>query len=242
MVRVDKFMSRFVCSLVCVGFGLVPACAVDDNVGPEPIAQVSLDNGLRVWFYESAPGSIGIAQLVPAGVAKLRDDQRAVEMYAALVPDHPAPPALVAAQARSDAARAARGPEQARTPPAAVGAPTAQSFVFIDNNKIDDRWFVDSQCGADPDDGYPDALVCRPNLTTEIGSSWLDTDTVRYAVCADVGDISFRITSEIPHFWDIFEGHCLFWIQGPGDNFVARARTENVGGSNRYHYSARYWD
>lgn len=104
------------------------------------------------------------------------------------------------------------------------------------------EWFENTQCVADPGDGFPDAMVCRINVTDEMGSSWSDTDTVRYAVCADVGEISFRITSAIPHFWDILEGHCLFWVQGPGSNFVARARTENVGGSNRCHYSARYWE
>jgi hypothetical protein len=240
MVRTGVFMSQVCNSVICVGFLVASGCAADESAGPEPIATVALDNGLRVWFYESVPGSIEVAQLVPFGVPKAHEAQTAVEMYTSLVPDSPVPAALVAAQSRSDAALAARGHVPERSRNTAVGAPTTQSF--IDNKTIDDRWFEANQCGGDPDDGPPDAQVCRVNLTAEIASSWSDTDTVRYAVCADVGNVTFRITSEVPHFWDVLEGHCLLWTQGPGDNFVAASRTENVGDSDRYHYSARYWE
>src|SRR6185436_19283663 len=172
----SKVVERLSGTLMVAGLALSGCAADAGNSADEPIAQVSLESGLAVSFYEPMPGAIEIAQIAPRGVKMVSADLRAVELYASLAPGRPVPPALAAAQVRLDVARAKRGETIAPSRQSNVG-PIATSS-FIDNKTVDDKWFVDTYCGSDGiyDYGFPDVQRCKYDLTDRYSSSFNDTD------------------------------------------------------------------
>jgi len=236
MSKVGEFVNchRASAGLLVAASLLAPACAVDapTATGDAPIAELALAGGVTVSFYEPRPGALAVSETAPAGVQP-PPHSRAVELYASLAPGRPVPDALLAAQARSDAARAERP-----RPLENVGAPTTLSLTFIDNKTIDDRWFVDNHC-----DGAFDKIQCRINNTDSTSSYEPDMDYVVYWTCVDVGKVTqrTRIDDDPFHSWDLFEGDChYYWYDSGTFNDAAYGDVVNVGGSDRYHFSARY--
>jgi hypothetical protein len=238
MLKVVEFMNRHRASggLMIAALLLAPACAAEQDTTPgadAPIAQVALDSGVTVSFYEPRPGTIAISGDAPAGMPELQRGRTAVELYTSLAPGRAAPEALVAAQQRADAARAGR-PHPA--PAANVGPVTTQSY--IDNKTEDDEAFVNNHCG-----GAYDVIQCRINRTTGTSSQEDSIDYAIYWVCADVGNVTQRmlIDGEPWHSADVLEGHCHWFSWDSGlFNDGAYGDVVNVSGSDRYHFSARY--
>ena len=243
MLKVGTFMNRHRANygLLIAALMLAPACAVDQDTTSTnaPIAQVALDSGLTVSFYEPLPGLIAISQDAPASVPLLdNDDRTATEMYASLAPGRPVPEALVAAQQRADAALAGRPRPTVPAVTSNAGATTTQSF--IDNKTIDDKWFVDNRC-----DGAYDVIRCRINLTAPTSSDQPAVTRATYSACTDVGKITMHVyvLGVLQGSWDILEDHChsYSWNLPP---LVVSAFGEvfnvNPDGNDRFHFSARY--
>lgn len=245
MLKVTEMLGG---GLVMAGLVLAAGCATDDgSSADEPIAQIALEGGGRVMFFEPSPGALEVAQIAPKSVA-MRGELRAVDLYASLAPGRPVPDALLAAQRRFDASRAEHGETLVATPQLDVGPTTTSSW--IDNKTIDDHWFHDHRCGYDElfFFDYPDVDHCKVNLdkdspTSASSSNFNDTDHTVVTACADVGSVTLMTLAPVFHQWDLFEGDCVnYWWSSGWQNTTAASQVVNVNAANRYHYSARYWD
>ena len=213
---------------------LVPSCAdapPESSTPDDPIAEVTLESGAVVSFYETSPGSIGISEEFSLGENPVPTIGRsAVDVYRSIAGDRPVPEALVAAQARAVEARASR-PHPPLPPPRSN---------WIANTSIDDQWFANNFCV-----GSWDNIWCRVDQTVAIGNSTPmrddDTDEVYEEGCSDRGqeDMWLNVDDTV-HWWTITQAHCRFyhWTSGWLNVFSAGG-AENLMDNARYHISMR---
>jgi hypothetical protein len=224
------------------GIAFAGACgtetaAGDEPIASEPIADVALANGSVVSFFEPSPGEIVVEQEGPLGLAPVGLSQHsAVDLYRSLAPGEVPPAALIAAQARQDAARAERGPARdagGRAPIAGSAAAPGGPGPQLDNNL-----FVALYCG-----GSWDALWCRTDLHGGFFTTYTSVDEAYWTVCSDIGTVTLRIVvgGSLLKDHDVLAGSCYFvhWTSGIF-NSSASGQVYNVGGSDQYDHSARY--
>jgi hypothetical protein len=224
------------------GLLLASACAGGDegNVADEPIAKVDLDNGMTVSFFEPSPGAILVAQSAPVGVRPLADQGlTAVELYALIAPDQSVPDALAMAQARQDALLEERGVERASIPVARSSVAGTSTASFIDNKSCDDEWFSNNFCS--PYNGDWD--MCLLNWWNGAYATSSSVDEARYAVCADIGNVTFKVQMGDGNggIWSVLEGHYVayHWLSGWLNEST---RGDVLDATNdRFHYAAHYW-
>src|SRR5204863_9365094 len=118
-------------SVVVAGLMMATACAAQepgDEAGREPLAELALDDGSVVQFYETSPGAIVIVQEAPKGVADVTSSGvSALALYQRLAPGDDVPVALVEAQARVELAHASRAPRETK---GGTGASLANNTTF----------------------------------------------------------------------------------------------------------------
>jgi hypothetical protein len=242
-------------------FAAVAGCAVEgaDDVDTEdttttatvdawqPIASLELDTGLTIEFYEPKPGALMVMQSAAVGVPPLRGDYRALDIYRAFAPDSPVPDVLLAAQARADALGgkgAGDDPDAAKRAIAGIvddyGAASAEMAVgYINNQSCDDEWFHDHFCNVVY---MEDWEACKLDHWDGYASWSSSVDRAYYAACADIGNVSLRITmgDGSGGDWTLLEGHYREYNwQTPWINESTRGEIYNAT-NNRFHYTAQY--
>jgi len=228
--------------LFTVGLLLASGCVNGDdgNLADEPIAQVALENGMTVSFYEPSPGAILVAQSAPVGVRPLADQGlTAIELYASIAPDQPVPDTLVTAQTRQDALLQERGVERTPMPASRSSVAETSTASFIANQSCDDQWFNNNFCS--PYNGDWD--TCLLNWWNGASTTSGSVDEVFYAVCADIGNVilSVQIGDGSGGIWTVLEGHYMayHWTSGWSNestgSYVADATDD------RFHYAAHHW-
>jgi hypothetical protein len=201
------------------------ACIDKQEINNEPIAEVAVDRGGVVQFFEPTPGELMITQTAPRGVQPATDSELTpIELYKSLAPNVQPPDALVAAQARQDLARFVRPRGDARqTQPA------------------NDDWFSDNYC--DDLGGFYQVVFCKLNRKTEFWSQINGSEDAYWATCAQNGavQVEIRIDGELRRLKDVLEGDCYFVHWFNGDNQDARGEVNNVlDDVDVYDHSARY--
>jgi hypothetical protein len=220
--------------LLVAGTMMASACATDGGDeeeigGADPIAEVELGDGGRVTFYEPMPGAIMIDQEVRVGEKQVpTTDRTAVEIFESLAPGEPVPPALLAAQARADEARASR--PHADLPDAVIDTSGAA---------ISDASFISNYCL-----GSWDIIKCFPLHKDYSVSYWQgDVDEAYWVTCANAGVVTMQtqIDDDSWTSWDISAGYCgiRHWVSG-WLNQVVRVKVVNVGSNDDYNLSMRY--
>ena len=166
---------------------------------------------------------------MPVGSRPLPTQNRtAVQVFELLAAGQPVPPALLAAQARADEARASR---PHRDLPDAVVEKVGAS--------ISDASFITSYCG-----GSWDIISCFP-LHKNYNTSYLrsDVDEVYAVACSNSGVVTLqvRIGSDPWKSWDVSAGYCraYHWTSGWLNEDV-RVKVVNVGSSDDYNLSQRF--
>jgi hypothetical protein len=210
-----------------VGLVLASACGVDgsaDQPAPAPIAQVALDNGGVVEFYEASPGALVIVQEAPRGAADVTGTAAsAVALYEQLAPGEAVPPALVAAQARAVSAHASR--------PARASKPAVQQLA---NNAT----FSSTYCS-----GSWDVIHCRLDRNSGFWAQYNSTDAARCTVSSDVGTVTLRmlVDGDLEISRDVLAGHTITASYDSGlFNDQVRCEATNVNSTDRYDLGFRF--
>jgi hypothetical protein len=187
MQKIGQLMSGY--GAVIAGLAMVTACATQDEPGArrEPIAEVALDHGGVVQFFEIKPGAIDIAQTGPIGAPDVTNTGlSAVALYQRLAPGRDVPPALVEAQQRVNLARASKPPHTAK--------PTAELAKPIAN--ANDTVFEDKYCV-----GSWDIIHCVVDRETGYFWEYSSTDTARCTASVDTGKVTFHMLVEGEEIW-----------------------------------------
>src|SRR6185503_11032902 len=132
-----------------------------------PLAELALDDGSVVQFFEASPGAIVIVQEAPKGVPDVTSSGlSAMALYERLAPGERVPSALVDAQARVELAHASR---PRRT---LVRGPEAS----LTNNTT----FQNSYCS-----GSWDVIHCRIDRNSNFWAQYSSTDAAACTVSSD---------------------------------------------------------
>lgn len=212
-------------SVLVAGLVLASACGVGSEEPSErgAIAQVVLEDGGVVEFYEASPGALVIVQEAPTGAADLTNTGlSAVRLYERLAPGERVPQALVEAQARADAARASR--------PRTSEPPVQQ----LANNTT----FENTYCS-----GSWDVIHCRVDRNSGFWAQYNSTDAARCTVSSDVGTVTLRmlVEGDLEVSRDVLAGHTITAAYDSGVwNDQVRCEATNVGGSDRYDLGFRF--
>lgn len=208
---------------------LLAACTDQAASTSSTVAEVRLDNGNTVTFLDTGDGSLAIKQDYALGVQPAdTTNLSAVGVFRAIAPGREVPAALADAQARADEARVSRPPLVATKP-----------IPWIDNTTIDDQYFVSHYCAIQ---GWEDINKCGYNYTGGWGWYYTDTDRFHGVTCTDRGDVTMKVTVDgEPHEYDVAQGKCVgySWTSG-WLNETVRIDVTNVGGTDRYHVSAKF--
>ena len=212
------------------GLVVASACGVDGQgasegqTAPAAIAQAALANGGVVEFYEPSPGRLMMVQEGPRGAADAVSGARsAVDLFQQLAPGEDVPAALLAAQARSTAARAGR-PAAARKPP----------VHELANNTT----FSNTYCT-----GSWDVVHCRLDRNSGFWAEYSSTDASACTVSSDAGTVTLRLivegTLEVSR--DVLAGSTITVTYDSGlFNDRVRCETINVGSTDRYDLGFRF--
>jgi hypothetical protein len=212
---------------VVAGLMMATACVGQEpgDAGREPLAELALDDGSVVQFFEASPGAIVIVQEAPKGVADVTSSGlSAMALYERLAPGERVPVALVEAQARVDVAHASR---PRRT---LVRGPEAS----LTNNTT----FQNSYCS-----GSWDVIHCRIDRNSEFWAQYSSTDAAACTVSSDVGTTTLRmlVEDELEISRDVLAGHTITATYDSGlFNDKVRCETINVGASDRYDLGFRF--
>lgn len=234
MFKCDAFkQGGFVTGLLAAGLAM-SACATNGDepqsgASSDPIAELTTANGTTVSFYEPTPGSIGVSQELPLGMAPLpTGGMSAVALYQSLAPGQPVPQALLGAQSRADQARSTRPAPQITAKAAPSDGDGTESFTS--------SWFENNHCYED-DGTFWHFINCHadPLLTTGIDGVHGDIDEFRVDACADTASITLRIWIEGDQKLGIQlkPGHCEWyhWTSGlsNADSFESSVTVTSAG-------------
>jgi hypothetical protein len=201
-------------SLLVASVMMASACTTTDPGSSEgavdqgtPLASVSLSNGDMVTFTEIAPAVIDIGQLAPIGVAPVDTKlESAVQVFQSIAPGETVPAALLAAQARVDAARAGRKPVIAST------TANAKSGTPVFTPRITDTEFTEDYCA---NDGGPwENVRCHEDVAITRSGIAENVDAFRVAVCVNSGQVQVNIRIEgTSHLSQDLESPLCSWHQ-----------------------------
>jgi len=216
-------------SVMLAGLVLASACATQDQaadeaVGREALAELGLDDGSLVQFYETSPGAIVIVQEAPTGVPDVTNTAlSAVGLYQKLAPGERVPVALVEAQGRADSARAGR-----------PSRPNMRPVQQLANNAS----FQASYCS-----GGWDVIHCRLDRNSGFWAQYSSTDFAACTVSTDVGAVTLRLLVEgdLEVSRDVLAGHTITATYDSGAfNDQVRCETTNVASSDSYDLGFRF--
>jgi hypothetical protein len=231
MVTCDAIKrSGFVTGLLAAGLAM-SACATsgtgDEVQNGDPIAELTTGDGTTVSFYEPVPGSIGVSQQLPMGMAPLATaGKSAVALYQSLAPGQPVPQALLGAQARADQARSDRPASQV----------TAKAVPSGGTESFTSDWFETNHC-YENDGVFWHFINCHadPLATASLDGTHIDIDEFRVDACADTASITLRVWIEGDQKLGIQlkPGHCEWyhWVSGlsNADSFESSATVTSAG-------------
>jgi hypothetical protein len=193
----------------------------------DPIAEVTLETGTKISFFEPSPGAIAIGQDTALGVAPVATaGMSAVELYQSLAPGQPVPQAFVDAQARADQARIVR--------PSARSTPKASSVAGTSD--FSSGWFADNHCYED--DGVSWHFInCHGTQlpTGSLDGTHGDIDEFRDDACANTATITLRVWVEDDQTIGVqlTPGHCYayHWSSGVfnADSFRTTTTVNSAG-------------
>lgn len=214
--------------VVVAGLVMATACAgqePSDEAGREPLAELALDDGSMVQFFEASPGAIVIVQEAPKGVRDVTSSGlSAAALYARLAPGEGVPAALVEAQARVELAHASRPPRMTARGPEAS----------LTNNTT----FENTYCS-----GSWDVIHCRLDRNSGFWAQYNSTDAAACTVSTDVGTVTLRLLVEgdLEISRDVLAGHTITATYDSGlFNDQVRCEATNVGASDRYDLGFRF--
>jgi hypothetical protein len=206
---------------------MATACAGQpgDEAGREALAELALDDGSLVQFYETSPGAIVIVQEAPKGVADVTSSSvSALALYQRLAPGEDVPVALVEAQARVELAHASRAPRDTKR----------GTEASLTNNTT----FENSFCS-----GGWDVVHCRTDRNSGFWAEYSSTDAAACTVSSDVGTVTLRLLVEgdLEISRDVLAGHTITATYDSGlFNDDVRCEATNVGSSDRYDLGFRF--
>jgi len=234
-------MSKLFDAMKCVGLvgGMLAAsvamsaCATDDAPGAatasDPIAEVSLDNGTKVMFFETGPGSIGIDQEAPLGVAPVSTaGLSAIEVFQTIAPGKPVPARLAEAQARVAAARSAR-------PASKVARAATKQAAGAGTESFTSNWFETNYCYNQSGWSFINCYA-GPLLTTDHSGGANDIDEFFVGVCVNSGKVTMRayVEGTLMTAVQITDGFCHWyhWTSGlfNADNFQDTTTINSASG------------
>lgn len=234
MQKIGQLMSGY--GAVIAGLAMVTACAGQDEPGAarrEPIAEVAIDNGGVVQFFETKPGAIQIVQSAPIGAPDVTNTGlSAVALYQRLAPGRDVPPALAEAQQRVNLARASKPPHTAK-PTAELDKPIA--------NLANNTTFENTYCV-----GSWDVIHCVVDRTTGYFWEYSSTDAARCTVSVDTGVVTLHLLEDGDEIWtrDLFAGSSGATTTVSFDsgtfNDDLRCEVHNVGSGDRFDAAFRF--
>lgn len=210
-----------------------------------PIATIALDSGNELQFFEPSPGLLLVSELGTAGISPLSiDGKNPIDLYRQLAPGRDVPRVLLDAQARAEKLPADAQPDIKVSSSDAKSSVSSQVVEtgprnYINNQSCDDQWFNNTFCI-----GSYDWSVCRLNQVGDFWASHSSADYAHFAVCADIGNVTFKITmgDGSGGNWTVTEGTYRTWSWSDpcvfGCNKSARLDIDNASG-DRYHTSMR---
>jgi hypothetical protein len=219
-------------SLLMVGLAM-SACAADrgptDQAANEPIAEVDLANGSRVMFYEPVPGTLAIGEQTALGVAQIETaGKSAVEVYRSIAPGQPVPEALAQAQARADAAQAARPARALPAQPAAVAGTESFSASGFASNFCYNEPYAFINCHTGTNDG---------GVTVNLSGTHTDVDEFKASLCVNSGKVTLRTWVDgDPHVAvQVLGGNCWTWhLWNGGDDTISDSATIDSASANYF--------
>lgn len=214
--------------VVVAGLVMATACASQDpgdEAGREPLAELVLDDGSLVQFFEASPGAIMIVQEAPKGVTDVTSSGlSAVALYERLAPGGGVPVALAEAQARAELAHAGRPPRETKR----------GTEASLTNNTT----FENTYCS-----GSWDVIHCRLDRNSGFWAQYNSTDAAACTVSSDVGTITLRLLVEgdLEISRDVLAGHTITATYDSGlFNDQVRCEATNAGSSDRYDLGFRF--
>lgn len=226
-------------SLLLAGLAM-SACAADrgptDQAANAPIAEVDLANGSRVMFYEPVPGTLAIGEQSALGVAQVDTaGKSAVEVYRSIAPGQPVPEALAQAQARADAAGAARPARAQPAQPAAVAGTDTESFSAsgFANSFCYNESYAFINCHLGTNDG---------GVTVNLSGTHTDVDEFKASLCVNTGKVTLRTWVDgDPHVAvQVTDGNCWTWhLWNGGDDTISDSTTIDSASAN-YFFAAKW--
>lgn len=236
MLKLCDVMKRIEGGAILLLAGLaMSACATDgassEEAQSQPLAEVGLENGSRVLFYEPSPGALAVAEQRAFGVAPADTAGKSpLEIYRSIAPGQPVPALLAAAQARSDEARRDRPAREVPQQPAFAGSSasiTADEF---------DRWYCQ--------DPYYSFRTCHLGTTTELDGTHYDIDEFKVTMCVNSGKVELRVWVEDEKKLDVqlLGGDCItyHWWSGLFNADSIRVKTDILSATANYDLTVKW--
>jgi hypothetical protein len=234
MQKFGQWMSGY--GAVVAGVAMMTACAGQSEPGAAsraPIAEVALDNGGNVQFFETKPGTIQIVQSAPIGAPDVTNaGLSALALYQQLAPGRAAPAALVEAQQRVNLARASQ-PAHTAKPAAELDRPVAN---LANNTTFENTFCV----------GSWDVIHCVVDRTSGYFWEYSSTDAARCTVSVDTGVVTFHLLEDGDEIWtrDLFAGSdgatTTVSFDSGTFNDDLRCEVRNVGSGDRFDAAFRF--